>query len=416
MNWLFVNDLKRGLGNTYLQVSESADRNQYKDALLYACLHDIADNFVCEGSKGNYLYELVCMLPNKEYFRDRVAECLMGSVSHKSSFLAQMLDFLACFAYDGDKISKQTLKDFYQQFISKGKWTSNKISGYDYLCITMYQLFGIKKVIQILDDIQKLPITFDDVGWFVSAIKRRYKNNAKIQGITEEEYVYIHPERNRTFDEFLSIIKQNERAYPFASWATEEEFQKYVEFLKQCDDMELVCKILENGFQGVVTKNQIDVQLLLEIKDKFGSAIEELVYATLGYIKSPIVLQIGLDLIANNKYLNHAIHMLMTNYNSSLRYVLSNAYNKVKFAFRCYHPLIYWTTGFMNTTKKHLPDEILFIAYNKSYSSFSREFVVDCMYKRKLLTRDFVEELKHDADYDIRQKAYKWSKKMYNQD
>ncbi|MBQ2894352.1 MAG: hypothetical protein IJE92_02415, partial [Clostridia bacterium] len=110
------------------------------------------------------------------------------------------------------------------------------------------------------------------------------------------------------------------------------------------------------------------------------------------------------------------IHMLMTNYNSSLRYVLSNAYNKVKFSFRCYHPLVYWTTDFMNTTKKHLPDEILFIAYNKSYSAFSREFVVDCMYKRKLLSRDFVEELKHDADYDIRKKAYKWAKKLYNQE
>ena len=101
----------------------------------------------------------------------------------------------------------------------------------------------------------------------------------------------------------------------------------------------------------------------------------------------------------------------MTNYNSSLRYILVNAYNKVKFSFKKYEPLIYWTTDFMNTVKKHLPDELLFVAYNNSYSSFSREFVVDCMCKRKLLTKDFVEELKHDANYDICKKAYKCSKK-----
>ena len=416
MNWSFVNDLKRGLGNTYVQISECPNKNQYRDELLYACLHDIADNFVCEGSKGDYLYELVCLLPDKEYFRDKVAEYLMSSVLHKSSFLAQMLDFLACFAYDGDKVAKQTIKDFYQQYISKGKWTSNKIGGYDYLCIKMCQLFGIKKVLQILDDIPKLPITLYNVGWFVGSIKRRYKNNAKIQSIAEEEYVRSYPERDHTFVEFLSITKQNDVPYCFADWATEEEFQKRVDFLQQCDDVDLVCKILEDGFQDVVTQKQLDVKLLLQLKDKFGSAIEEHVYATLGYITSPMVLQIGLDLVENNKYLDHAIHMLMTNYNSSLRYVLSNAYNKVKFSFRCYHPLIYWTTDFMNTTKKHLPDEILFIAYNKSYSAFSREFVIDCMYKRKLLSRDFVEELKHDSDYDIRKKAYKWAKKMYSQD
>ena len=416
MNWSFVNDLKRGLGSTYIQISECPDKNQYRDELLHACLHDIADNFVCEGSKGDYLYELVCLLPDKEYLRDKVAERLMSSVSHKASFLAQMLDFLSCFAYDGDNVAKQTIKDFYQQFISKGKWTTNKIGGYDYLCIKMCQLFGIKKVLQILDDIPKLPITLHNVGWFVGSIKRRYKNNAQIQSIAEEDYVCSYPERDHTFEEFLSIIKQNDVPYCFADWATEEEFQKCVDFLQQCDDAELIGKILENGFQESSPKNQLDVQLLLQIKDKFGSAIEEHVYATLGYIKSPIVLQIGLELVGNNNYLDHAIHMLMTNYNSSLRYVLANAYNKVKFVFRRYHPIVYWTIDFMNTTKKQMPDEILFIAYNKCYSSFQRSFVVDCMHKRKLLTKDFVEELKHDADYDICKKAYKWSKKLYNQD
>ena len=108
--------------------------------------------------------------------------------------------------------------------------------------------------------------------------------------------------------------------------------------------------------------------------------------------------------------------MLMTNYHKDLKDILVSASKKVKFSFRSHSELLSWTYSFMNTTKKHLPDEILFIAYNKSYSAFSREFVVDCMYKRKLLSRDFVEELKRDSDYDIRKNAYKWAKKLCNQE
>ena len=55
----------------------------------------------------------------------------------------------------------------------------------------------------------------------------------------------------------------------------------------------------------------------------------------------------------------------------------------------------------MNHTKKDYPDEILLINYKKSYDSFDREYIVDIMKKRKLLTPLIIEECQYDFDYLI---------------
>ena len=59
----------------------------------------------------------------------------------------------------------------------------------------------------------------------------------------------------------------------------------------------------------------------------------------------------------------------------------------------------------MNSVKKDLPDELLFISYKENYCSFCRLGVVKALRRRNLLTKDLINELKYDSNYEIRKYA-----------
>ena len=125
-------------------------------------------------------------------------------------------------------------------------------------------------------------------------------------------------------------------------------------------------------------------------------------------MKSKKVEHLALTLLNDKENAVNAIHMLMVNYKKEYKQLIIDAYKKIKFSFYGYNPLVYFTTDFMYSTKKDLPNEILFLAYEKSYNAFYREFILNCMKKRKLLTKELIMECKFDSDYDIRKKATKW--------
>ena len=419
LNRKFINNIKRGLGCAYTELASAKDKESYKDSLLFACTHDCTHEFIVEGSKGYYLYNLICLFDDKHLFKQKIMDCLMESKTNRSSLFAQWLDILQCFIFDGDQSAKDFLDDFYNQFISQGRLVSRRILCYEYLCITMSDVFGLQKTLCILDDIDRLKLNKEDILWFFSIICYRYKNNKRIQS-EKIEIETLQTEHSYTFEEFLSLVKGKRVPYNFPGFATETEHQKCLQFLAQSDDADTINKILQEyqdyNSNALNHNNKIGIELLFALKERLGDKVAEQVYNTLAYEKSKQVQQLALQLIAQGNYIECAIKMLMTNYHKDLKDILVSAYKKVKFSFRSSSELLSWTYSFMNTTKKHLPDEILFIAYNKSYDAFYREYLVDCMRKRKLLTAQLIEELKHDSDYDIRKKAYKWAKKMYSQD
>ena len=63
---------------------------------------------------------------------------------------------------------------YYSHFINNGRWTKNKINSFNYLSIKMSQLFGIRKVKDIVTDWKKLNINISD-HWFGYHVSEKYK-------------------------------------------------------------------------------------------------------------------------------------------------------------------------------------------------------------------------------------------------
>jgi len=407
----FIDNIRKGLGKAYLELESAENKEEYKESLLYACLNDCSYYFTIEGSKGVYLFDLINLFDDADYFKQGIINFLQNERPRRN-LLAQLLDILKCYYYQGDLTIKPFLNNYYKQFIENGKWTKNKILCYEYLCITLYQIFGLKKVLYILKDIERLKINKNDIDWFLSVISFKYKNNATIQSfLPKDEECTTQKTNDHTFEEFLKLAKENLFNCSFAHWASDAEFEKCIHYLEQTKNEEDIIFILD-AFQYEDCPKTIPEELLFSLLGLHGKKIDFEIYCTLSYRKSKKVENLALKLLNDKENAINAIHMLMNNYKKDYKKLLIDAYKKIRFSFYEYTMLTSYTIDFMYSAKKDLPDEILYYNYEKSYDAFDREYIVDCMKKRKLLTKELLNEMKHDSDYNIRKKAIKWYAKL----
>lgn len=399
-----INNVKRGLGSAYLEVSNSKDKEKYRETIEYCITHNCSYDLICEGSKGDYLYNLIELYDDKNYFIDIVKRMLYENKSINIGLFHQLLDILMVHYYSHNEDIKVFMKDYYNYFYNNGRWTKRKIECYDYLCSKMSYLFGLKMSKKIIKDIEKVGIELSDL-WFSLSIELRYKNDEYIQSISHKDNKSNN--KDYTFSGFLdSMNKDKSELYLFSLYVNEEELEKCENFLKTSYDKEIICKILKD-FQSDFKNKAINEDILFGLIDKFDDEIKKEVYNTLAYYKSKKVEELGLVLI-DSEYYKQAIHMLITNYKPQYKDILEQAYKKVKYTFDKYETLTYEVCDLMATKRKNMPDEILLFIYNNDYCSFRREYIVKCMNKRNLLTKEIIDELKYDSNYEVRKYAYKY--------
>lgn len=391
----FIKNVKRGLGGAFIELSNAINKEEYKESLVYCITHDCTYDFIYEGSKGDYIYRLINLYEEKSYFIDLVKKTLLTIKSY-SNLHEQLLDILMEDYYNGNKDIQLFFEDYYSHFTNNGRWTKNKINSFNYLSIKMSQLFGIRKVKDIVADWKKLNINIEN-HWFGYHVSKKYKkyNLVNIESISKNDNQYNH-----TFEELIELIKNKDNVYCFGCFSTEEEHKKCMEYLIESKEQNIIKKILEN-YQTEYIKRAIDIEVLFSLIDKFDEVINEEVYNTLAYYKDERVAKLALEL-ANTKYYKIAIHMLMTNYKKEYKDIIVSLYKKVKFSFNSYESLTSAVIDFMMNKKKDMPDEILYITYYNDFCAFNREYIVKCMNKKNLLTDSIKEELYYDSDYELR--------------
>ena len=400
----FVNNIKRGLGSAFIELSNAFDKEEYRESLVYCITHNCTYDFIFEGSKGDCLYRLINIYEDKSYFIDIVIKTLLTIKSY-SNLHEQLLDILVEDYYNGNKDIKKFFEYYYSHFVNNGRWTKNKINSFNYLSIKMSQLFGIRKVRSIIDDWKRLNINICDY-WFGFHINQKYRrhNLINIESDNRPTEEYKH-----TFEEFLELIKTKEYVYCFGCFATEEEHEKCMNYLTNSDDENIVRKILVN-YQNEYVKRKINIEILLSLIGKFDAETNIEIYNALAYYKDKRAVDLAFKLAETPNY-KIAIHILMTNYKKEYKDLIVSLYKKIRFSFNSYESLTSETIDFMMNKKKNMPDEILYITYYNDYCAFNREYIIRCMNKRNLLTESIKEELKYDSDYEIRKYANRYIKK-----
>ena len=412
IKYSFLNNIRRGLGSAYIELRESSNKTEYIETLIYACVHDSSYELMVEGPKGEYLFSLIRLFDEK--IQSNIESIIIRSLCIKDSraLLFQKLTILESYYYEQDKDVSTAILDFCLKFMNDTKrWDKNRQSAFEIVAIIIDRIFGIKQTKNILKFIIDKKLDTNFFEWYFCKLSLRYKNNS---------YIIQLIERNEEDKEKIDIpftlenlLVTNDSWYIscYSHRVDDEEYNKTVSYLKNTTDIVHIKKILE-AYSEEFVERQLPVELCFNLLEKYGEEISESIYDVVEHYKSFLVERLSLQLISENKFLEKALTMLFNNYSKKYKKLIIDTYKKIKFSFNEYNPITYKTINFMNHTRKDYPDEILLINYKKSYDSFNREYIVDIMKKRKLLTPLIIEECQYDFDYELNKKAKKWKKEQ----
>ena len=122
----FIDNIKKGLGSAYIELCNARDKEEYRDSLVYSITHSCTYDFIYEGSKGNFLYEMIGLFDDKNYFIDIVENKLLNDYSINIDLQSQLLDILMADYYLGNEEVKYIIEEYYNNFIKIGRWTKRK--------------------------------------------------------------------------------------------------------------------------------------------------------------------------------------------------------------------------------------------------------------------------------------------------
>ncbi len=99
--------LRLGLGRAVLFLKQNHSA-PYRDAILYACLHDQRYDRQCEDIRGTYLYDLIVATGEPAYYRDKIIAALYP-LSSEGEGAFQRMEIVRHFAAAGDQIARVAL-------------------------------------------------------------------------------------------------------------------------------------------------------------------------------------------------------------------------------------------------------------------------------------------------------------------
>jgi hypothetical protein len=106
----FRDSLHLGLGRALIYARDY-DVREYREAILDACLHCYSYDAQIEGTRADYMYELVGRLPDKAFYHQAVLNSLATVGDDRDA--DQRFRFAARLSMDGDEHAKRVMRDSY---------------------------------------------------------------------------------------------------------------------------------------------------------------------------------------------------------------------------------------------------------------------------------------------------------------
>lgn len=416
-----------------VKILESGRPEKYRDIVLYGCVNDLSFDMQCEGSRGIYMYNLVRTFNDDNYFIRPAAEKFMNMKSDGDDRLFQHLcDFLSCFAGNGNQTIFSVLMEKYK-LVYKDLMNTRKsvkrsyiADNYSYLCIILMQISDSKTLFLISDDIGKyfiknskcendLKSVKADFEWFYDCTKEKYGELNK-SDLSESAEFFLDTMETKT--EYSRI--------PIPYYSAEDIFEKAkdgkisrldIMRFSRSDNEE---KIKLAGILIAETNNDIkanilkvftsrynvfpfSAEILIEYAESDNENLKNTALDTLTYIKQECVHVFALNSL-KKEISFPAVLMLIKNYHESDKLFLLDFLNGLKIDYTeksGWHTIIF---SLLDAAKeKILPDEFITFIYEKSLCSCCREYALNEMSKRNILTDKIIEECLFDCNNDIRQ-------------
>ena len=442
----FKYDMQRGLGSCVLELKNTQDKDKFLPLVLWGCSRDMAYDAQCEGCRSVYLYQLITLFPNYTPFIDVLEKRLFQSMRSRGWEFLQDCEILSYFALDGEKRAWGILKSCYQELLQilhgKRKRTKNGLlperDNFESLCITlitmrprMYEM--IVRDIGLLIKSNSLYSAFDFL-WFQSesqsdlgekAVYRILHHPNANEGIRayalsmeegRERWEMAGNERKksepRTADEIFECLKEganSERisnrylARNLMNQGRSQEVAKLAEYYRKEENPDLRYRLLRMLSDKACVWS-LDIERLIADSRSGHDELAARAFDALSHIRDTKVREYAYELLQSERHYAEAVSLLAANYEDGDREVFVRAVMQISITYEDggWHGAFYDVMDLFSGPARHKPRELLPYLYRNTLCSYCREHVVREMGRRRMLTREMLEEMQYDCNGEIR--------------
>lgn len=411
----FYDSLKRGTGEAYL-IAKNNPSVDFSSYIIKGALTNFAYDGQSEGSRAQYVFDLISLSDNKEKIRKAILKGLASEQSDTWS-LTHLFDLAKLFAQQGDNEARQTIYD---------RFLNNTIEGSDWVGFQeILELDGLKGLIYIADKFGK-SIEQDPEDWQDDSIIRHFQDdNPKINAFRELEKV---AESNKHIRVYLDSIERTKNSWeehktkpqkfndiideviyskPFLSYKrrkelNETELSEIGKQLLREKDKSKIEKLL-NVF--TYHKFPFDSRIILNFAKKRASStdrINEYAIDALKFLNSKSIRDFALERITKSRRPATFTDIMVSNYQSGDYKLLNDIANKFNDEYLIESLASSYSEIYTSnkTIECKGPLEIL---YGKMNCGIHRNGIVKILIDNNVLSDIIEEEIRYDSYLETRE-------------
>ncbi len=434
----FKHDFLRGLGSALIELNSTCNPKQFREIVMYGCLHNTTYDMQCEGDRGWYLYQAAQLVEDKEAIESAVIHKFIR-YKYGDWLFVQFTSILHYFAKEGSENARAALYRKYDTILyelSSKKRMSDRIycqrDMYDDLCIWLTSLDGWNMFKRVVQDVSELLLPKDTdcffSEWFYDNSKGKFSKvrveNYLLKQSKKSQFVRVYYEKSKewdnhvyekspvpTLDEFINLaFSKNVRirglALSFSKNASREDLDKLAQLATRETHPEIKVNLLR-PFRRV--KYPFPTSVLFELSKSDDENLRDVAFDIMEKNPLPEYREFSLSLIDQKKDVVNAISLLARTFRPEDEPLLLGIVKSL--------PLTYddgnWHAAFMDVEDgiKYMrgkpKTDILEYLYRNTLCGSCRERIVRLMHKKKVLTNAILEECRFDSNSDIRTFANK---------
>lgn len=437
----FMRAMKCGLGRCGLFLEKGVDIERFKPIVLYGCLNELAFDEQCEGTRGQYIFELTRYFNDNDYFAGAAAEKFLSLSVCSPIHFNHICDLLFCFADIGNQTARTAINKKYGQIYRELMKTRQSVKqsrisdNYEYICINLCSVGNEDTLLKTAEDmggyfLRRKNDGIDDLywefAWFLSRNKKQYLKKEiwkKLNALAEKSenvrkfikvLEYEKPRRSeikKKYPETMEILRQGELYGKHlitlrASLRNDPESMATAARLALSEPDEEKKAYILRVFMSRYCVYPLDPKPIIEYARSENKELKKAAADVLTYVKDNSVRSFAIELTEQGENVLGGLEMLLTNFRAEDEELVMKLLKGLPVSYRQtdWHAAVLDIINAAHNGVK-ITKPLLMYVYENSLCSCCRFSAVKLMGKRRMLGKELLIECTRDCDSDIRKYA-----------
>lgn len=424
----FKEAFKRGQGNSFIELRDSNCREKYKDIVLWSCLRNTCYDMQCEGGRGIFLYNAICLFEDRSFFEEAIIQKFMQK-NLDTWLFDQLCELLYLFSVDGSIRARESLYQKYNTLLGLLSHRTNRKEKehLEWLCVWLTSLDGFpafRRIVKQLGEYSLRKRDTIDMDWFYSNAKNKFGDNrvdtylqknalksdyvkAFLNSISHSMIQTRQGIDSPTLEELIIASREKRSrglALRFAKIATEDDLIKLAKYSIEETNLEIKLELLWT-FRKV--RFPMNEQFVFELAEGDNQSIRDVAFEMMQHLPSDMIHDYTINLIKQKKELANALSLLCSCYKSEDESILLEGIQSLTVSYEdgAWHGVFMDVEKILDNRSVKINPSVFIYIYRQTLCSFCRHTLIHKMSKRKILPQEILEECLHDSYEDTRKFA-----------